>query len=118
MAFSKFISIVVGVLGSYYFIIILFDLLQSNSKVAQVKTHAVQFDTSEKPVIISGGTEESVQVANLGTEENLKNYLSQEDFLRIRKVKENSPMIDLGLETLSGNPYTVNTENLSKFMIA
>lgn len=118
MAFSKFISIVSGILGSYYFIIIVFDLLQSISKVAQVTTHAVQFDTSEKPVIISGDTEESVQVVNPGTEENLKNYLPQEDSLRIRKVKANSPMIDLGLETLSGDPYTVNAENLSKFMIA
>jgi len=118
MAFSKFISIVFGILGSYYFIIILFDVLQSNNKVAQVTNHTVQFDTSEKPVIVSDEAEKSPQPINQGTEENLKNYLPQEDPLRIRKVKTNSPMIDLGLETLSGGAYTVDAENLSKFMIA
>lgn len=118
MVFSKFISIVFGILGSYYFIIILFDMLQSNSKVAQVTTHAIQFDTSEKPVMISDEAEKSLQPVNPLTQGILKNYLPQEDSLRIRKLKANSPIIDLGLETLSGGAYTVDAENLSKFMIA
>lgn len=118
MPFSKFISIVFGILGSYYFIIILFDVLQSNSKVAQVTTHIVQFDTSEKPVIVLDEAEERPQPVNQGTEENLKNYLPQEGSFQVREVKANSPMIDLGLETLSGGAYTVDAENLSKFIIA
>ena len=118
MLFSKFISNVLGILGSYYFIIILFDLLQSNSKVAQVTTHAVQFDTSEKPVIVSDEAEKSPQSIKQETEENLKNYLPPEGSFQVREVKVNSPTIDLGLETLSGGAYTVDAENLSKFMIA
>ena len=75
MVFSKFISIVFGILGSYYFIIILFDVLQSNSKVSQVTTHTVQFDASEKPMTISYEAEESVQPVIAEREENLKTYL-------------------------------------------
>lgn len=118
MPFSKFISIVFGILGCYYFIVILFDILRSNSKVAQVTTHSVQFDTSEKPVIMSDGSEENLQRAIPETEGNLKNYLPPEESLQVREIKKNSPIIDLGLETLSGGAYTVNAENLSKFMIA
>lgn len=118
MLFSKFISIVFGILGSYYFIIILFDVLQSNSKVPQVTTHTVQFDTSEKPMTISYEAEESVQPVIPEREENLKTYLPSDKFFQVREVKKNSPLVDLGLETLSGDAYTVNPENLSKFMIA
>jgi hypothetical protein len=118
MSFSKFISIVFGILGSYYFIILLFDVLKSNNKVTQVTTHAVQFDRYEKPVIISDEPEESVKEINPGIEENLKKYLPAEDSVQPREVKRKAPIIDLGLETLSGDAYTVNAENLSKFMIA
>jgi hypothetical protein len=86
--------------------------------VAQDTTHTVQFDTSEKPVMISGDTEKSVQGVNTETEERFKQYLPVEDSNKTESVKKNSPMIDFGLETLSGDPYTVNAENLSKFMIA
>jgi glycosylphosphatidylinositol transamidase (GPIT) subunit GPI8 len=118
MPFSRFISIVFGILGSYYFIIILFDMLKSNNNVAQVISHAVEFDRSEKPVIISDGWEENAQPINIETEENLKRYLPPEESIKTDEVKKKSPMIDLGLETVSGDPYTVNAENLSKFMIA
>jgi glycosylphosphatidylinositol transamidase (GPIT) subunit GPI8 len=118
MPFSKFISIVSGILGSYYFIIILFDVLKSNTDVAQITTHAVQFDRCEKPVVISDGWEENAQPINTETEENFKKYLPPEESIKTDEVKKKSPMIDLGLETLSGNPYTVNAENLSEFMIA
>jgi hypothetical protein len=118
MAFNRFISIVFGILGSYYFIIILFDVLKSNNNVAQITTHAVEFDRSEKPVIISDGWEENAQPINIETEENSKKYLPEEDSIKNVLVKKKSPLIDLGLETLSGDPYTVNAENLSKFMIA
>lgn len=118
MPFSKFISIVFEILGCYYFIIILFDMLQSNSKVAQVTTHSVQFDTSEKPVVVSDEVEENLQRSQQGAEGNLKNYLPPEESLQVREIKKNSPIIDLGLETLSGGAYIVNAENLSKFMIA
>jgi hypothetical protein len=118
MLFSKFISVVFGILGSYYFIIILFDILKSNNKVTQVTTHTVQFDRSEKPVIISDEPEESAKAINPGIEENLKKYLVVEDSIHPREVKRKAPIIDLGLETLSGDAHTVNAENLSKFMIA
>lgn len=117
MAFNKFISFVFGILGSYYFIIILFDVLKSN-KVAQVTTHTVQFDRDEKPVIIADEWEENVQPTNRETEESTKKYLSEEESIKPVEVKKKSPMIDLGLETISGDAYTVNAENLSKFMIA
>jgi len=32
-------------------------------------------------------------------------------------VKKNSPIIDLGLETISGDAYTLSAENLSKFIM-
>ena len=118
MVFSKFISFLFGFLGSYYFIIILFDLLKSNNKVTQVTTHAVQFPKYEKPVIISDEQEESIKPVNPGIEENLKKYLPAGDSVQTVAVKRKAPIIDLGLETLSGDAYTVNAENLSKFMIA
>jgi len=118
MPFSKFISIVFGILGSYYFIIILFDVLKSTNKVAQVTNHAVQFDISEKPVIISDDPGESVKPINPGIEENLKKYLPAEDTFQTGEIKQKAPIIDLGLETLSGEPYIVSAENLSKFIIS
>lgn len=118
MAFSKFISIIFGILGSYYFIIILFDVLKSNNKVAQVTNHVVQFDTIEKPVIVSAEPEEILQSANTKPEQKFKKYLPLEDNVQTRVDKKSSPLIDLGLETISGDAYTVNGENLSKFMIA
>ena len=118
MPFSKFISIVSGILGSYYFIIILFDLIKSNNRVAQVTTHAVQFESPDKPVLVSDEPEESVQFNNSEREENFKKYLPREYTGQTREVENKSPIIDMGLETLSGEAYTVNAENLSKFMIA
>jgi hypothetical protein len=118
MVFSKFISFLFGFLGGYYFIIILFDILKSNNKVTQVTTHAVQFPKYEKPVIISDEQEESIKSINPGIEENLKKYLPAEDSVQTGAVKRMAPIIDLGLETLSGDAYIVNAENLSKFMIA
>ena|SRR6185312_10060618 len=114
MTFSKFISLVFGILGGYYFIIILFDVLKSNSKIAQVTNNVVQFDTIEKPEIVSSEPEEILQSTNTKSEENFKKYLPPEENVQTK----NSPLIDLGLETISGDAYTVNAENLSKFMIA
>ena len=118
MPFSKFISIVSGILGSYYLILILFDLIKSNNRVAQVATHAVKFEGPDKPVLVSDETEESAQLNNSGRREYLKKYLPRDYTVQTREVESKSPVIDLGLETLSGEPYTVNAENLSKFMIA
>lgn len=115
MPFTKFISIVSGILGSYYFIIILFDLIKSNNRVAPATTHAVQFKGADKPVLVSDESEESAQFNNSEREEYLKKYLPPD---YTGQVENKSPIIDLGLETLSGEPYTVNAENLSKFMIA
>ncbi|HEY5393612.1 MAG TPA: hypothetical protein VIJ57_15920 [Hanamia sp.] len=115
MPFNKFISIVPGILGSYYFIIILFDLIKSNNRAAPVTTHAVQFEGSDKPVQVSDEPEESVQISNSKSEQNLKKYLPPD---YTGQVESKSPVVDLGLETLSGDAYTVNAENLSKFMIA
>lgn len=118
MTFSKFISFVFGVLGSYYFIIILFDVLKSNNKIAQVTTHVVQFDTIEKPEIVSSEPQEILQSTNTKSEEDFKKYLPPKDNVQTKVDKKKSPLIDLGLETISGDAYTVNGENLSKFMIA
>jgi len=118
MPFNKFISIVSGILGSYYLIIILFDLIKSNNRVTPVTTYAVQFESPEKPVLVSDEPGESAQFNNSEREENLKKYLPLDYKVQTREVENKSPVIDLGLETLSGEAYTVNAENLSKFMIA
>jgi|GEM_PF-2322982 len=118
MPFHKFISILSGILGSYYLIIILFDLIKSNNRVAQVTSHAVQFEGPDKPVLVPDESEESAQFNNSEKEEYLKKYLPLDYTGQKREVENKSPVIDLGLETLSGEAYTVNAENLSKFMIA
>ena len=119
MLFNKFITIIGAFLGTYYFIIILFDLLKSNSSVVQATNHSVQFEKSEKPIIISGDSEEINLPGNLGIDENIKKYLPPDDLVKREDVvKKNSPIIDLGLETISGDAYTLSAENLSKFIIA
>ena len=117
MLVNKFIIIIGGFLGMYYFVIILFDLLKSNNSVVQATNHSVQFEKSEKPIIISGDSEEMNLPVNLGIDGNIKKYLSSEDSVKNENViKKNSPIIDLGLETISGDAYTLSAENLSKFM--
>jgi hypothetical protein len=118
MPFSKFISIVLETLGSYYFIMILFDVLKSNNEVGQRINHRVHFDLAEIPVIVSDEPEENFQAINSEASKNLEKYVPVEDSFKAVEIKENSPIIDLGLETISGDAYTVNAENLSKFMIA
>jgi hypothetical protein len=118
MPFTKYISIVLGILGCYYFIIILFDLLRSGNKPVQVTTHAVQFDKTEKPVVIFDEPGEDVQGENSPPDADAKKYMPREPLVSSRETKRKSPLIDLGLETLSGESYTVDAENLSKFMIA
>jgi hypothetical protein len=118
MPFATYISIVLGILGFYYFIVILFDLLKSGNKSVQVTTHTVQFPEYEKPVIISDKPEEIKPPATSGSDENLKKYLPPDDSDENKKIKRKAPIVDLGLETISGEAYTVNAENLSKFMIA
>jgi hypothetical protein len=100
MPFNKFISIVLGILGSYYFIIILFDVLKSGAPAVQATDHIIRFENKEKPVII--------------VDEPVK----QEDRERRIDLAIKSPVIDLGLETISGEAYTVNAENLSKFIMS
>ena len=115
MLFHQFISIVSGILGSYYLILILFDLIKSNNRVAPVTTHAVKFEAPDKPVLVSDETEESAQFNNSKKEEYLKKYLPPD---YTQQAREKSPMVDLRLETVTGEPYTLNAENLSKFIIA
>ncbi len=78
MPFTKYISIVLGILGGYYFIIILFDLLRSGNKPVQVTTHAVQFDKAEKPVMILDEPGEDIQQDNSRTEGDVKKYMPPE----------------------------------------
>ena len=118
MPFTKYISIVLAILGFYYIIVILFDLLKSGNRPVQVTTHAVKFPEYEKPVIISDEPEKIVQSINPGIDENLEKYFPREESVQNRNIKRKTPIIDLGLETVSGDAYTVNAENLSKFMIA
>lgn len=114
MPFTKYFSIILGILGCYYFIIILFDLLRSGNKPVQVTTHAVQFDKTEKPVMISDGYEEDIHGKKFRMDGDANNY----KLAKSHETKKKSPLVDLRLETISGEPLIVNAENLSKFMIA
>ena len=117
MIFNKFIIIIGVFLGIYYFIIILFDLLKSSNSVVHATNHSVQFEKSEKPIIISEDSQEKNLPVNVGIDENIKKYLPPEDVVKNEDVvKKSSPIIDLGLETISGDAYTLSAENLSKFM--
>lgn len=118
MPFSQFISIVLGILGSYYFIIILFDVLKSSTSTVQATNHTIQFENKENPVIIAEEPERSVQSFNAENKKSREKYLPAEGREREVDFNMKSPMIDLGLETISGEAYTVNAENLSKFMFS
>ncbi|MDQ2719391.1 MAG: hypothetical protein M3Z26_06460 [Bacteroidota bacterium] len=107
MLFNKFISIILSVFGGYYLIVILFDVLKSKNHVATVNTHRVQFE-SDNPMMIN---DEEVNLS-LSTKVDINDYKPKED------TKKNSLLIDLGLETLSGESYEMSAENLSKFIIA
>ena len=114
MPFTKFFSIVLEILCCYYFIIIVFDLLKSANKPVQVTTHKVQFDKIPKPVVVSGDPGEDIDGDNSFTDED---PIDHKPPAQNKKTKKKSPLIDLGLETISGEPYTVNAKNLSKFMM-
>ena len=116
MSFSKFITIVLGILGSYYFIILLFDLLKSNGRDVQAINHTVHFQKNENPVFVAD--ESTAPTFKPGNMENPLNFLPAERENQANGIKMKSPMIDLGLETLSGDAYTVNAENLSKFIMS
>jgi hypothetical protein len=118
MPFSKFISVVIGILGSYYFIIVLFDVLKSRTPAVQATNHSIQFGNMENPVIISDVPERNLQSFNADNKRNQEKYLPAEESEQAVGFKVKTPMIDLGLETLSGDPYTVNAENLSKFIMS
>jgi hypothetical protein len=115
MPFSKFIAIVLGILGSYYFIILLFDLMKSHSRSVQAINHTVHFEKNENPVFVA---DESTATSFKRNMENPGNFLPAEKEKQGSDIKMKSPMIDLGLETLSGDAYTVNAENLSKFIMS
>ena len=115
MPFSKFITIVLGILGSYYFIILLFDLLRSNGRDVQAINHTVHFEKNENPVFVA---DKSTETSFNRDMENPENFLPAEKEKQGNDIKMKSPMIDLGLETLSGDAYTVNAENLSKFIMS
>lgn len=117
MPFSQFISIILGILGSYYFIIILFDVLKSGAPSVQVTNHTIQFENKESPVIIAKDPERSERLLNPDDKKSHEKYLPAEEHEREVGFKMKSPMIDLGLETISGEAYTVNAKNLSKFMM-
>ena len=117
MIFNKFIIIIGRFLGIYYFVIVLFDLLKSNNRIVQSTNHLVHFEKSEKPIIISEDSQEKNPPVNVGIDENIKKYLPSDDVVKNEDVlKKSSPIIDLGLETISGDAYTLSAENLSKFM--
>jgi len=118
MPFNKFISIILGILGSYYFIIILFDVLKSSTPGVQATNHTIQFESKENPVIIAEELERSERFFNPEDKKNHEKYLPAEGRKREVDFKMKSPMIDLGLETISGDAYTVNAENLSEFMMS
>jgi hypothetical protein len=117
MPFTKFFSFVLEILCCYYFIIIVFDLLKSSNKPVQVTTHKVQFDKIPKPVVISGDTVEDIDGDNSIAEEDPIDHGPPKPAAQNKKTKKKTPLIDLGLETVSGEPYTVNAKNLSKFMM-
>src|SRR6185312_10168598 len=102
MPFSKFISIVLGILGSYYFIIILFDVLKSSTPTVQATNHTIQFESKEDPVIIAEVSERSERFFNREDKISPEKYLPAEGREREVDFISKSPMIDLGLETLSG----------------
>ena len=117
MTFNKPITIISAFLGIYYFVIILFDLLKSNNSIVNATNHSVQFEKSEKPIIISDDSQEKNSPVNVGIDENTKKYLPSGDVAKNEDVvNKSSPIIDLGLETISGDAYTLSAENLSKFM--
>lgn len=117
MPFSKFISIVLGILGSYYFIIVLFDVLKSRTHVIQPINHAIQFESNEEPVVIVDDPKRSESFFNPDRSGNHERYFPTHKSGSDIDSKLKSPIIDLGLETISGDAYTVNAENLSKFMM-
>ena len=117
MLLSLFAFMVLGILGCYYFMVILFDLLKSNTKAVQVTTHTVQFGKPEKPVVVSDETEKNASRVNSESDTKVIRFLPLEP-REDKETRRQSPIVDLGLETLSGEPFSVNAENLSKFMIA
>lgn len=115
--FNKFIFIVGFIWSGYYLLVIFFDLLKSASRVAEVNTHHVEFE-SEKPVLINDESAFSnhfdyTEVSSYSDKE----YLPKDSTIDFNpNERKKSLMVDLGLETISGEAYEVSAENLSKYM--
>src|SRR5579863_5673545 len=104
MFFANYILLVAGILGCYYVIVILFDLLESNNKSLQGTSYAIQFAKTEKPVAIS---EDHVDVSgpdNFPMDTNEKKIRPQKPSPDGPETSRRSPIIGLGLETLTGEP--------------
>ena len=117
MVFNKFIYIVGFIWCGYYLFVVLFDLLKSSSKAAQVTTHHVQFE-SQNPVLIN---DESINKNHLGNNSepnnSQKDYQPKGDVNDLKTTnKKKWVTVDMGLEIISGEAYEVSAENLSKYM--
>ena len=117
MAFNKFIFIVGVIWCGYYPFLILYDLLKSSNRPAEVTTHRVTFE-SKDPVLINDDSVLENHLGNNGeTFYSHKEYLPKSDMNDLNTPdKTKSIMFDLGLETISGVAYEVSAENLSKYM--
>ena len=64
----------------------------------------MQFEKSEKPIIISGDSEEMNLPVNLAIDEYLKKYLPSDPVEKsLAAVDKKSPIVDLRLETISAD---------------
>ncbi|MEO6870235.1 MAG: hypothetical protein ABI168_11355 [Ginsengibacter sp.] len=116
MYFNKFI-IVVLIWCGYYLIVIIYDYLKTLKHLTEINTNHLQFIT-ENPNVINGKSDYNTHLRNIDAR-----FYSGREYMTVGNPNDlenpdekNSLLADLGLETISGDAYTLSAENLSKFM--
>lgn len=108
MGLTTFFLILVAFLIPYYLLLILIDWIkiQSTVKLATVGNHEIHYEPVVETAVVN---EIAVSTQWQPTTESVSEN---------RELSSNGVLVDLGLETISGESYEISSESLAKYMTA
>lgn len=108
MGLTTFLLILTAFLLPYYLLLILVDWIkiQSTAKLTTVGNHEIHYEpVVETSVVNNSAVSAHCQPVTETIPEN-------------RLASSNGVLVDLGLETISGESYEISSESLAKYMTA
>lgn len=108
MGLTTFLLFLAAFLLPYYLLLILVDWIkiQSTAKLATVGNHEIHYE----PVV------ETSVVNDIAV--STHSQPAAERVPESRSTNSNGVLVDLGLETISGESYEISSESLAKYMTA